>query len=133
ITASIPGSGGNPFAPNGITIPNGSLVLETYWLNGQNTFDPANNLPGYGFYNPMFDVPANVINQSQILANGTPLPGSSPISPINLFPWLEKLFVGMTTGMTTNLVGTFAKNTPSLWDFRTGDDVFDTRGFMLDP
>lgn len=123
----------NPFSNNGIDIPNGSLVLETYWFNGQNTFDPANNATGYGFWGPMFDVPANVINQSQILANGQPLAGGSPISPINLFPWLEKLFVAMTTGQTTNLVGTFAKNNPSLWDFRPGDDAYDTPGNYLDP
>jgi len=123
----------DPYQVNGIDIPNGSLVLETYWYNGQNTFDPTNNVPGYGFWGAMYDVPANVINQSEILSTGAPLTGSSPISPINLFPWLEKLFVAMTTGQTTNVVGTFAKNVPSLWDFRPGDDAYDTSSSVLDP
>jgi hypothetical protein len=127
------GSGANPYSVNGIDIPQGSLVLETYWYNGQNTYDPTNNATGYGFWGPMFDVPANVINQSELTASNTPLTGSSPISPINVFPWLEKLFVSMTTGMTTNLIGTFGNNRPSLWDFRPGDDVFDTPGTYLDP
>jgi len=123
-------AGTNPYQANGISIPNGSLVLETYWYNGQNTPDPP---PGYGFWGAMYDVPANVINQSEILSSGAPLANSSPVSPINLFPWLEKLFVAMTTGETTNVVGTFAKNVPSLWDFRPGDDAYDTSSSVLDP
>jgi hypothetical protein len=130
---SLCGTVGNPYSTNGIDIPNGSLVLETYWYNGQNTYDPSNNLTGFGFWGPMFDVPADVISQSELQSNNTPLTGSSPISPINLFPWLEKLFVSMTTGETTNVIGTFGKNTPSLWDFRPGDDVYDTPGIYLDP
>jgi hypothetical protein len=126
-------TGVNPYSVNGIDILNGSLVLETYWFNGTNTYNPSNNLTGYGFYAPMYDVPADVISQSELQSNNTPLTGSSPISPINVEPWLEKLFVGMTTGETTNVIGTFGKNTPSLWDFRPGDDVYDTAGVYLDP
>jgi len=130
---ALAGGGANAYSVNGVDILQGSLVLETYWLNGQNTYDSANDPNGYGFYAAMYDVPADVIGQSELTSANTPLAGSSPISPINLFPWLEKLFVGMTTGETTNLIGTFGKNTPSLWDFRPGDDVFDTPGTYLDP
>src|SRR5207253_11233379 len=49
------------------------------------------------------------------------------------FPFLEKLFVGMTTGGTANLAATFSKNFPSLWDFRPGDDAFDTVEPYIDP
>jgi len=120
--------GGNPYSVTGNDIPFGSLVLESYWYNGQNTTDPTGNINGFGFYSPMYDVPANVINNSQIGVTG-----GSPISPINLFPWLEKLFVGMTTGETTNVSGTFAVNHPSLWDFRPGDDAYDTALPFIDP
>jgi len=113
------------YTTTGVTIPNGALVMETEWFNGQNTYDPTNNTGGYGFYAPMFDVPANVIS-------------SGPTSPINLFPWLEKLFVGMTTGDSSNLANTFntpaaRANSASLWDWRPGDDVYDTYLPYLDP
>ncbi len=116
------------FSTNGSTLPNPALVLETEWFNGTNVPDSTGNVLGYGFYGPMFDSPANVISVS----NST-LPGSSPGSPINLFPWLEKLFVGMTTGGTTNVNNTFFNNHPSLWDFRPGDDAYDTILPYLDP
>jgi hypothetical protein len=75
----------------------------------------------------MFEVPANVIG-------GLATTSNAPISPISLFPWLEKLFVGMTTGGTANLAGTFATNNPSLWDFRPGDDAYDSPGLLyVDP
>ncbi len=108
------------FSATGANLPNPALVLETEWFNGQNVPDPTGNVSGFGFYQPMFDSPANVIN------NG-------PGSPVNLFPWLEKLFVGMTTGGTSNLANTFANNHPSLWDFRPGDDAYDTIQPYLDP
>jgi len=93
-----------------------TLFLETMWDTGIASSSPY----GQGFYAPMFDVPANVIS-------------SNPISPINVEPWLEKLFVGMTTGGTSNISATFAKTLPSLWDFRPGDDAYDTLGSYLDP
>ena len=40
----------------------------------------------------------------------------------------------MTTGGTPNLAGTFATNNPSLWDFRPGDDAYDSSLFgYIDP
>lgn len=95
------------------------LLMETEWFNGQ-LVNPANDIAGFGFYAPMFDSPANVIN-------------SGPTSPISLFPWLEKLFVGMTTGGTANVAQTFSKSFPSLWDFRPGDDAYDTVQPYIDP
>ena len=47
----------------------------------------------------MFEVPANVIRQT-------------PISPINLFPFLEKLFVGTTNSAGANPAGCVTQ-TPS--------------------
>jgi len=110
------------YSPNGTggAIPNPFLVMESEWTNGQNVADPAQDIPGFGFYAPMFDSPANVIN-------------SGPTSPISIFPWLEKLFVGMTTGGTANVAATFSKNFPSLWDFRPGDDAYDTVQPFIDP
>jgi hypothetical protein len=108
------------YSTDGSTLPDPSLVMETSWFNGQNVPDPTGNLLGYGFYGPMFDVPANVIS-------------SGPVSPISLFPWFEKLFVGMTTGGTANVANTFNNNHPSLWDFRPGDDAYDTTLPYLNP
>jgi len=108
------------FSPIGATIPAASLVMETEWFNGNNTYDPTSNATGYGFYAPMYDTPANVIS-------------SVPTSPISVFPWLEKLFVGMTTGGTPNVAATFNRNFASLWDFRPGDDVYDTSMQYIDP
>lgn len=133
--------GTNPYTPNGSRIANPFLVMETQWTNGQLvpcSMSPAGVLNGtgsgfpqgcdsdmFGFYAPMYDTPANVIS-------------SGPTSPIALFPWLEKLFVGMTTGDTANVSGTFpqsqpGKSHPSLWDFRPGDDAFETVLPYLDP
>ena len=39
----------------------------------------------------------------------------------------------MTTGGTANTTGTFSKDYASLWDFRPGDDAFDTVEPYLDP
>src|SRR5262249_42487387 len=65
---------------------------------------------------------------------------NDPASPINLFSWLEKLFVGMTTGGPPNpalLVppggSSFSKSFPSLWAYRPGDDAFDTNTAYLSP
>jgi hypothetical protein len=118
-------------APFTVTIANPGLVLETQWFTGTNAPDPN----GFGFYAPMFDVPASVVQ-------------AGSISPINVFPWLEKLFVGMTASATPNLGNTFptscstptgtgvgggCPNDPSLWDFRPGDDAYDTTSPYLDP
>ena len=116
--ASLPNCGG--FSITGALFGNPALALETEWFNGLNVPDPAGNITGFGFYQPMFDVPADVIT-------------SGPVSPINLLPWFDKLFVGMTTGGTSNVANTFSKNFPSLWDFRPGDDAFDTAQPYLDP
>ena len=100
----------SPYSPNGVTIPNPVTILETHWYNGTtpapcpprpavsgptndagntpgNAFEPLCDSNGFGFYAPMFDVPANVIG-------GLASSSNQPISPISLFPWLEKLFVG---------------------------------------
>ena len=116
--ANLPNCGG--FSITGALFGNPALALETEWFNGLNVPDPAGNITGFGFYQPMFDVPADVIT-------------SGPVSPINLLPWFDKLFVGMTTGGTSNVANTFSKNFPSLWDFRPGDDAFDTAQPYLDP
>jgi len=155
---SAPGCQVSPYSTNGITIPNPVTILETQWYNGTtpnpcpavtgyngavptgntqavsgvtgsggNPGEPTCDADGYGFYAPMYDTPANVIGGLNTSAN-------NPISPISLFPWLEKLFVGMTTGGTANLAGTFATNNPSLWDFRPGDDAYDNYNInYLDP
>jgi hypothetical protein len=113
--------GGTAF-PGPLTITAPGLTYETSWFFLQGTVpDPNGNVAGFGFYAPMFDVPADVVN-------------SGPASPSSsAFPFLEKLFVGMTTGGTANLAGTFARNYPSLWDFRPGDDAFDTVQPYTDP
>jgi hypothetical protein len=144
-----PGCSVSPYSVNGVTIPNPVTILETQWYNGTtpspcpstagytgpvagqgntpgNTGEPLCDSNSYGFYAPMFDTPANVIGGLATSAN-------QPISPISLFPWLEKLFVGMTTGGTANLAGTFGTNNPSLWDFRPGDDAYDSSLTVIDP
>ena len=112
IAAALAATGANIGAP--------ALALETEWFNGQNVPDPTGNINGFGFYQPMFESPADVIS-------------SGPVSPINLLPWFDKLFVGMTTGGTSNVANTFSRNYPSLWDFRPGDDAYDTVQPYLDP
>jgi len=128
---------GGPTATNGNTAPNCSAAfspignnvtpavsaLSGIWTYATNVPDPAGNPAGFGFYQPMFDVPADVVNS---LTGG-------PTPPTNTFPWLENVFVGMTTGGTANVASTFSKNYPSLWDFRPGDDAYDSALPYLDP
>jgi hypothetical protein len=143
---TTPGCAPSPYSTNGVTIPNPVTILETQWYNGTTpspcpatgvTAPLASNTPGnpteplcdsnsYGFYAPMYDTPANVIG-------GLATSSEQPISPISLFPWLEKLFVGMTTGGPANLGGTFSTHNPSLWDFRPGDDAYDSSLTIIDP
>ena len=145
-----PGCTQSPYSNNGFTIPNPVTILETFWYNGTtpspcpapsggfnnpppgagvtpgNPTEPLCDSNGYGFYTPMYEVPASVLG-------GLTTTSNLPISPIAIFPWLEKLFVGMTTGGTPNVAATFAVNNPSLWDFRPGDDIYDTSQLYLDP
>jgi hypothetical protein len=97
-----------------------NLAYEYTWFNGTSVPDPNGDINGFGFYQPMFEVPADVIS-------------SGPVSPISTLQLFDKLFVGMTTGGTSNTAGIFSKNFPSLWDFRPGDDAFDTIEPYLDP
>jgi len=150
------GCAASAYSPIGITIPNPVTILETQWYNGTtpkpcpavavsgpvsgagntpgpgvpgstgNPSEPLCDANGFGFYAPMFESPANV-------TGGLATSSNQPISPISLFPWLEKLFVGMTTGGTPNLAGTFSTNNPSLWDFRPGDDAYDSSLQWVDP
>jgi hypothetical protein len=114
-------AGPTAYTTTGSTIPIASTVFETEWFNGQSNLpDPSRSPKIFGFYAPMYDVPANVVS-------------TGPSSPIALFAYLEKLFVGMTTGGTANVLATFATNNPSLWDFRPGDDVYDTTMNYLNP
>jgi len=126
LNGSVGGATGNPYTPNGSRFAQANEAIETYWYNGTNVPDPTGNSTGYGFYAPAFDSPANVIN-------GSSLPNSSGISPVNLFPWLEKLFVGNTVGGPATINNTFATHFPSVWDVRPGDDGFDTNLSYLDP
>jgi hypothetical protein len=101
-------------------------------------------------YAPMYEVPANVATQGQT-------------APINVFPWLEKLFVattypqltasdprattatqGLVTGLSTcvasnvvpNIIGGVSTATlgyAGLYDMRCGNDVFDNRQNFRDP
>ncbi len=100
-------------------------------------------------YAPMYEVPANVATAGQT-------------SPINVFPWLEKLFVATTDPQLTasdprattaiqgsltlgtcvasnvvpNIIGGVATATlgyPGLYDMRCGNDVFDNRQNFRDP
>jgi len=101
-------------------------------------------------YAPMYEVPANVATQGIT-------------APINIFPWLEKLFVATTypqltasdpratvatqqlvTGLSTcvasnvnpNIIGGVSSQTfgyPGLYDMRCGNDVFDNRQNFRDP
>jgi len=119
VTPAAPSCGGYSVTGGGITAPN--LAFEFEWYNGTNVPDPVANLGGFGFYQPMFEVPADVI-------------ANTPASPSQgALPLLDKLFVGMTTGGTNNTLGTFAADFPSLWDFRPGDDAYDTARPYLDP
>jgi hypothetical protein len=138
-TCDVPTSGAVPACPgpaNALAAVTGAnlqpnvvsfdTIYETEWFNlSQVPLCPTSNGAcdpnGFGFYTPMFDSPADVI-------------GTGPASPsAGAFPFLEKLFVGMTTGGTGNLATTFSKNFPSLWDIRPGDDAFDTSEPYTDP
>jgi hypothetical protein len=112
---------------------NGGEVYNTQWGNGD-------------FYAPMFDTPANVVQYGSI-------------SPINVAPFLEKLFVGTTypalapsdtrlrnygNVSTTSLLactgqepgvtsGTSGRAYPSLYDMRCGEDAYDRRTDLRHP
>src|ERR1022692_3891696 len=116
--APSPACGGYRVTGGGLRNP--ALALETEGFNGQSVPDPSGNFNGFGFYQPMFESPADVVS-------------SGPVTPINLLPWFDKLFVGMTAGGTNNTAATFSKNFPSLWDFRPGDDAYDTVQPYVDP
>jgi hypothetical protein len=118
---SIPNCGNYSIIGAGITSP--VSALSGIWINSTNVADPGGNIPGFGFYQPMFESPADVVNS---LTGG-------PTPPTNVFPWLENVFVGMTTGGSANLSATFSKDFPSLWDFRPGDDAYDTQLPYIDP
>jgi len=116
--APLPACGG--FSITGANIGNANVAFEYEWFNGTSIPDPGGNINGFGFYQPMFESPADVVS-------------TGPISPISTLQLFDKLFVGMTTGGTNNTAAIFAKNFPSLWDFRPGDDAFDTIEPYLDP
>jgi hypothetical protein len=105
-----------------VTFPTNTpnLAFEYEWFNGTSVPDPNGDINGFGFYQPMFESPADVVS-------------AGPISPISTLQLFDKLFVGMTTGGTSNTAAIFSKNYPSLWDFRPGDDAFDTVEPYLDP
>jgi len=110
--------GGYSITGGNITAP--ALAFEYEWFNGLNVPDPNGDINGFGFYTPMFESPADVVS-------------SGPIAPISTLQLFDKLFVGMTTGGTNNTAALFSKNYPSLWDWRSGDDAFDTAEPYLDP
>jgi hypothetical protein len=116
--APLPACGSYSITGANLSAP--ALAFEYEWFNGISVPDPNGNINGFGFYTPMFESPADVVS-------------SGPISPISTLQLFDKLFVGMTTGGTNNTAGIFAKNFPSLWDFRPGDDAFDTAEPVLDP
>jgi len=116
--ANLPTCGG--YSVTGGNLLNPALAFEYEWFNGTSVPDPSGDINGFGFYQPMFEVPADVIS-------------SGPVSPISTLQLFDKLFVGMTTGGTSNTAGIFSRDFPSLWDFRPGDDAFDTIEPLLDP
>ena len=118
---ALPAPACGAYSITGTGLTNPALAFEYRWYYGTNVPDPDANAPGFGFYQPMFDVPADVVNSG-------PFSGTAGALPV-----LDKLFVGMTTGGSNNTLGTFSKNFPSLWDFRPGDDAFDTVLPYLDP
>src|SRR5579871_250220 len=119
-TSPAPSPACGAYSITGANIGTPAVGVETEWFNGQSVPDPNGNANGFGFYQPMFESPADVVS-------------SGPVSPINLQPWFDKLFVGMTTGGTNNTLATFSNDFPSLWDFRPGDDAYDTAQPYLDP
>jgi hypothetical protein len=112
-------------------------VYNTQWGNGS-------------FYAPMHDTPANVVQYGSI-------------SPVNVLPFLEKLFVGTTypaLSPSDNRLGNFGNGSvsvtalkactgqdpgspstptitgrafPSLWDMRCGEDAYDRRTDLKHP
>jgi len=116
--APLPACGGFSIVGAGLSGP--ATAFEYQWFNGTTIPDPNGDINGFGFYQPMFDAPADVVS-------------AGPISPISTLQLFDKLFVGMTTGGTNNTAAIFSKNYPSLWDFRPGDDAFDTNEPYLDP
>ena len=120
ISANPSASNCGAYSITGANISAPALAYEYEWFNGLNVPDPNGDILGFGFYQPMFDVPADVVT-------------TGPVSPISTLQLFDKLFVGMTTGGTSNTLGTFAKDYPSLWDFRPGDDAYDTVEPYLDP
>jgi hypothetical protein len=108
------------YSATGGSISPSNLAFEYEWFNGTSIPDPGGNINGFGFYQPMFESPADVVS-------------SGPISPISTLQLFDKLFVGMTTGGTSNTAAIFSMNYPSLWDFRRGDDAYDTAQPYLDP
>ncbi len=120
ISANPSASNCGAYSITGANITSPALAYEYEWFNGLNVPDPNGDILGFGFYQPMFDVPADVVT-------------TGPVSPISTLQLFDKLFVGMTTGGTSNTLGTFAKDYPSLWDFRPGDDAYDTVEPYLDP
>jgi len=111
---------GGGYSVTGGNITNPALAFEYEWFNGISVPDPFGNINGFGFYTPMFESPADVVS-------------AGPIAPISTLQLFDKLFVGMTTGGTNNTAGIFSKNFPSLWDWRPGDDAYDTPEPYLDP
>jgi len=116
--APAPACGSYSITGGGLSQSN--LAFEYEWFNGTSVPDPNGDINGFGFYQPMFESPADVVS-------------SGPISPISTLQLFDKLFVGMTTGGTSNTAALFSMNYPSLWDFRRGDDAFDTPEPYLDP
>jgi len=93
-----------PFIPAGNQGPATTFVpsnvLYSKWQNGH-------------FYSPMFDVPANVLQ-------------SGAVSPINLLPYFDKLFVGTTSPRFGAPSPSVEGNVwPSLFDVRQGQDRFE--------
>ncbi len=117
-SAATPACGNYSIQGSGLIAPN--LAFEYEWYNGLNVPDPQGNLGGLGFYQPMFEVPADVVV-------------SGPVAPVSGLQLFDKLFVGMTSGGSNNTFATFAGSFPSLWDFRPGDDAYDTAQPYLDP
>jgi len=116
--APAPACGAYSVTGGGLSNP--ALAFEYEWFNGTSVPDPNGDINGFGFYQPMFETPADVVS-------------TGPISPISTLQLFDKLFVGMTTGGTSNTLAIFSKDYPSLWDFRPGDDAFDTAEPYLDP
>ena len=104
------------YSADGSALTAASLAQEYARFNE----DSAGNAAGFGSYAPMVESPADIVS------NG-------PVSPINVFAWLDKLFVGMTTGGPTTTAGVFSKNFASLWAYRPGDDAFDRVEPVIDP